>query len=116
MQIQNPFRDGRAFDAGDHLDGATALFTDFDLENAPASKADVKVLGPRRSESLRERFPPKNATGSNEESFLPVPRAAGDDRVMPPAAQHNPPAQATNCCVRNVGDNCRLETMSISVS
>jgi hypothetical protein len=42
--IQNPFHDRRVFDTGDHLDGAAALFTGFDIdfEQASSPKADFE--------------------------------------------------------------------------
>ncbi len=48
QMIQNPFHDGRVFDAGDHLDGAAALLTgfDIDLEYASSSKADIEAFVP----------------------------------------------------------------------
>ncbi len=44
--VQNPFHDRRIFDTDDHLDGAAALLTGFDiaLEQASSSNADVAVL------------------------------------------------------------------------
>jgi len=48
QMIQYPFHDSRVVDTGDHLDGAVALITgfDIDLEHAPSSKADIEVFVP----------------------------------------------------------------------